>query len=132
MTLQTQHTVDAPAIMTDEQRQHVADALESAQSENTRQNYTGQFRKFSAWCEREVQSALPAQPEVVAAYAAELADEGKSMFTMYILVTFPQSLDRLYRKVTGGTVFNRHVQAVEPPSRYIIAPPITDGDLGAD
>ena len=27
--------------------------------------------------------------------------------------------------MTGGTVFDRHVQAVEPPSRYIIAPPFT-------
>ena len=44
---------------------------------------------------------------------------------MYILVTFHQSLDRLYRKVADGTVFDRHVQAVEPPSRYIIAPPFT-------
>ena len=45
----------------------------------------------------------------------------KYMSTMYILVTFHQSLDRLYRKVTGGTVFDRHVQAVEPPSWYIIS-----------
>ena len=49
----------------------------------------------------------------------------KYMSTMYILVTFHQSLDRLYRKVAGGTVFDRRVQAVEPPSRYIIAPPFT-------
>ena len=44
---------------------------------------------------------------------------------MYILVTFHQSLDRLYRKVAGGTVFDRHDQAVEPPSWDIIAPPFT-------
>ena len=50
----------------------------------------------------------------------------KYMSTMYILVTFHQSLDRLYRKVTGGTVFDRHVQAVEPPSWYIMSPPFTD------
>ena len=36
----------------------------------------------------------------------------KYMSTMYIQLTFHQSLDRLYRKVTGGTVFDRHVQAV--------------------
>ena len=46
MTLQTQHTVNAPATLTDEQRQRVSDALENAQSENTRRNYAGQFRKF--------------------------------------------------------------------------------------
>ena len=34
MTLQTQHTVNAPATLTDEQRRRVADALDNAQSEN--------------------------------------------------------------------------------------------------
>ena len=46
MTLQTQHTANAPATLTDEQRRRVADALENAQSENTRRNYAGQYRKF--------------------------------------------------------------------------------------
>ena len=78
MTLQTQHTVNAPATLTDEQRRRVSDALENAQSVNTRRNYAGQFSKFRAWCEGEEQSALPASPEVVAAYAAELVAEGKS------------------------------------------------------
>ena len=86
MTLQTQHTANAPATLTDEQRRRVADALESAQSENTRRNYAGQYRKFRAWCEREEQSPLPASPEVVAAYAAELADDGKSMSTIRLAV----------------------------------------------
>ena len=37
MTLQTQHPTPehSPAVLTDEQRQRVADALENAQSENT-------------------------------------------------------------------------------------------------
>ena len=88
MTLQTQQPTleHSPATLTDEQRRRVADALENAQSENTRRNYAGQFRKFHAWCEREEQSALPAQPEVLAAYAAELADEGKSMSTIRLAV----------------------------------------------
>ena len=87
MTLQTQHTVNAPATLSDEQRQRVSDALENAQSVNTRRNYAGQYRKFSAWCEREKQSALPASPEVVAAYAAELMDDGKSMSTVRLAVS---------------------------------------------
>ena len=88
MTLQTQQPTPehSPAVLTDEQRRRVADALESAQSENTRRNYAGQYRKFRAWCEREDQSALPAQPEVVAAYAAELAEDGKSMSTIRLAV----------------------------------------------
>ena len=88
MTLRTQHSTPehSPATLTDEQRRRVADALENAQSENTRRNYAGQYRKFRAWCEREKQSALPAQPEVVAAYVAELAEDGKSMSTIRLAV----------------------------------------------
>ena len=78
MTLQTQQPQpeNAPAILTDEQRRRVADALESAQTENTRKNYASQFRKFRSWCEQEGYTSLPAQPEVLAAYAVELADDG--------------------------------------------------------
>ncbi len=65
MTLQTQHTVNAPAILFDEQRRRVLNALENAQSANTRRNYVGQFRKFRDWCEREKQSPLPTSLEVV-------------------------------------------------------------------
>ena len=69
MTFRPQHTANVPATLTDEQRGRVADALENAQAEDTRRNYAGQYRKFREWCDREGQSALPAQPEVVAAYA---------------------------------------------------------------
>ena len=88
MTLQTQHTTseNTPAILTDEQRRRVADALESAQSENTRKNYASQFGKFRSWCEQEGYSSLPVQPEVLAAYAAELAGDGKSMSTIRLAV----------------------------------------------
>ena len=89
MTLQTQQPTpdNSPAVLTDEQRRRVADALENAQSENTRRNYAGQYRKFSAWCEREEQFPLPTSPEVVAAYAAELVDDGKSMSTVRLAVS---------------------------------------------
>ena len=79
MTLQTQTTVNAPATLTDEQRQRVSDALENAQSLNTRRNYAGQYRKFRAWCEREGQSSLPASPELVG--------DGKSMSTIRLAVS---------------------------------------------
>ena len=88
MTLQTQQPQpeNAPAILTDEQRLRVSDALENAQSENTRRNYASQLGKFRIWCEQESYSHLPAQPEVLAAYAAELADDGKSMSTIRLAV----------------------------------------------
>ena len=53
---------------------------------NTRRNYAGQFRKFRAWCEHQGQIPLPASPEVVAEYAAELVDDGKSMSTVRLAV----------------------------------------------
>ena len=87
MTLQTQHTTNAPATLAGEQHRRVADALENAQSENIRRNYAGQYRKFRAWCEREKQSVLTASPEVVAAYATELMDDGKSMSTVRLAVS---------------------------------------------
>ena len=87
MTLQTQHTVNAPAALSDEQRRRVSDALENAQSVNTRRNYAGQYSKFRSWCQCEGQSALPASPEVVAVYAAELVAKGKSMSTVRFAVS---------------------------------------------
>ena len=48
MTLQTQHTVNAPATLIDEQRRPVLDARENTLCANIRRNYAGQFRKFSA------------------------------------------------------------------------------------
>ena len=50
MTLQTQHTANAPATLSDEQRRRISDALENAQAVNTRRNYAGQYRKFRSWC----------------------------------------------------------------------------------
>ena len=87
MSLQPQsNTANTPATLTDEQRRRVADALENAQSVNTRRNYAGQFRKFRAWCEREGYAPMPALPVMVAAYAARLADEGKSLSTIRLAV----------------------------------------------
>ena len=79
--------MNVPATLTDEQRRRVSDALENAQSVNTRRNYAGQYRRFRAWCQGEGQSALPASPEVVAAYAAELVAEGKSLSTVRLAVS---------------------------------------------
>ena len=87
MTLQTRNTVKAPATLTDEQRRRVSDALENAQSVNTRRNYAGQLRKFRGWCECEEQFPMPVSPEVVAAYAAELVGDGQSMSTIRLAVS---------------------------------------------
>ena len=118
MTLQTQHTANAPATLTDEQRRRVADALENAQSENTRRNYAGQYRKFRAWCEREDQSALPAQPEVVAAYVAELAEDGKSMSTIRLAVAAIVDAHRSVGLAIRMTRRGAPLQAVQTHGRW--------------
>ncbi len=86
MTLQNRTDVYATATVTDEQRRRASDALEDAQSENTRKNYASQFGKFRTWCEQEGYLSLPAQPKVLAAYAVKIADEGKSMSTIRLAV----------------------------------------------
>lgn len=45
MTLENRTGVYAAAALTDEQGRRVADALEDAQSENTRENYAAQLRR---------------------------------------------------------------------------------------
>ena len=82
LELQQPTSRTSPAILTEDHRRRVADALDNAQSENTRKNYASQFRKFRRWCDREGYSPLPARSEVLAAYAAALADDGKSMSTI--------------------------------------------------
>ena len=64
MTLRTQQPQreEPPAVLSDEQRRRVADALENAQSENTRRNYASQFEKFRIWCEQQDYSPLPHSP----------------------------------------------------------------------
>ena len=87
MTLKNHVDLRPGASLTAQQRRRVADALEDAQSENTRKNYASQFRQFRAWCQREGQSPLPASPEVVAAYAAEMAENGKSISTIRLALS---------------------------------------------
>lgn len=50
-------------------------------SANTRRAYTSALSDFRAWCEAEAVSALPAEPETVAAYVAALAGQGRSVAT---------------------------------------------------
>ena len=95
MTLRTQHTTNALATLTDEQRRRVADALESAQSENTRKTYASQLRQFQSWCQQENYSSLPAQPEVLAAYAAELADDGLRTAQVWCTSSVPKQTKRV-------------------------------------
>ncbi|WP_277371966.1 site-specific integrase [Rhodococcus rhodochrous] len=51
----------------------VAGAASRSRSESTRRNYTADWQRFTAWCQREGHAALPAHPLTVAAYLHEAA-----------------------------------------------------------
>ena len=61
-------------------------AIEAARQrsvpETTRRGYDGAWRRFSAWCDAYGYPAIPTVPEVVAAYLASLAKEGKGLSTI--------------------------------------------------
>ena len=58
-------------------------ALESPTSANTRRAYNQAWRRFEGWAkDRGRGHSLPATPELVAAFLAELAEEGKSVATL--------------------------------------------------
>ncbi len=56
------------------------DYAQSSHSEATKRAYQSDWRDFMAWC--EWQTKIDSLPELVAAYLAQLADEGKSASTI--------------------------------------------------
>ena len=130
MTLQLQNTVNAPATLSDEQRRRVSDALENAQSVNTLRNYAGQLRKFRDWCEHEGQTALPASSEVVAAYAAELVDDGRNMSTVRLAVASIVEAHRRVGLAIQMTWMDAPLQAVQTHGHWK-SPQMPAGTPGA-
>lgn len=53
-----------------------------AKSSNTKRAYEGDWKRFAQWCDDINVDALPAEPEIVAAYLGWLADEGKASSTI--------------------------------------------------
>ena len=86
MTLQNRPAVHVASTLTDDQRRRVADALESAQSETLAGTTQASSGNSGHGASRESYSTLPVQPEVLAAYAVELADDGKSMSTIRLAI----------------------------------------------
>ena len=73
----------APTGLTVEDQRRIQDALDSSTSANTRRAYAQAWRRFEAWIKhRGPGHPLPASPELVAAFPAELAEEGKSVATL--------------------------------------------------
>lgn len=53
-----------------------------SRADNTRRAYASDLRTFAAWCKERGVSALPAGPNVVAAFLASLADAGRCVATI--------------------------------------------------
>ena len=72
----------APAGLTLQDQRRIRAALGSSTSANTRRAYDQAWRRFVAWTEARGAVALPATPELAAAFLAELAEEGLSVATL--------------------------------------------------
>ena len=73
----------APTGLTVQDQRRIQEALDSSTSANTRRAYNQAWRQFEAWAaDRGRGHPLPASPELVAAFLAELAEEGKSVATL--------------------------------------------------
>ena len=73
----------APAGLTVQDQRRIQEALDSSTSPNTRRVYNQAWRRFEAWAkDRGRGHPLPASPELVAAFLAELAEAGKSVATL--------------------------------------------------
>ena len=79
-----------PTGLTAHDQRRIQEALDSSTSANTRRAYNQAWRRFEAWAaDRGLGHPLPASPELVAAFLAELAEEataltprGKSVATL--------------------------------------------------
>ena len=72
----------APSGLTLLDQARVRRALVSSTSANTRRAYNQAWRRFVAWTGARSVPALPATPELAAAFLAELAEEGLSVATL--------------------------------------------------
>ena len=73
----------APTGLTVQDQRRIQEALDSSTSANTRRAYNQAWRRFEKWAkDRGRGHSLPATPELVAAFLAELAEAGKSGATL--------------------------------------------------
>ena len=68
----------------EERRQRIADVLEQALAPSTIKSYAKQFRRFEEWCSENDEVALPAEPEAIAEYLIERAEDGLRKATLKI------------------------------------------------
>ena len=72
----------APGHVTEGEASLVQENRDASHAANTRRNYTGGFRRFSAWCQDRGALALPAAPEIVEIYLSLRAESGLTLGTV--------------------------------------------------
>lgn len=72
-------TMDAAIV---DELSSVREYLLADKSENTKRSYASDFKGFTAWCEAQGVSHMPAEPVTVARYVAWLADIGRKASTI--------------------------------------------------
>lgn len=75
-----------PAGITAVDAERVADALADSRSPHTRRAYASAWRSWETWCSERDVPPMPAAPELLAARIAELAESGKSISTIDMLL----------------------------------------------
>ncbi len=73
---------EPPPGLTPADHDRVADALAASRSPSTRLAYASAWRGWATWCAARGASPLPAVPELLAAYLAELASRGRAVSTL--------------------------------------------------
>ena len=72
----------APGHVTEGEASLVQENRDASHAANTRRNYTGGFRRFSAWCQDRGNLALPAAPKIVEIYLSLRAESGLTLGTV--------------------------------------------------
>jgi len=62
----------------------VVAAAQDSYASKTRRSYRSSWRHFVAWCEEQGYEALPAAPEIVAAYLTDRAEQGVSVSSLKV------------------------------------------------
>ena len=75
-----------PATQLERARQYAG----ASKAESTIRAYRSEWGQFSKWCDAHNLTALPASPETVAVYAAELADKRKVATVEHHIVAIAQ------------------------------------------
>ena len=67
-------------------RERVAEDVAASHSGRTLHEYAGHLRRFVEWCEGRGLEPMPADPEAVALYLRQLADEGRTVSTLGVIL----------------------------------------------